>query len=552
MLPALVGGTLLPLASGGSELYKYDGDKENDRMGIVVAPAGDVNGDGRPDFLVGAPEDNSVFFVGEGYVRIYSGETGLPIRTLNGVALGDGFGMAAAGIGDVNGDGRAEVAVGAPFSGGGGEVSIYSGLDGTRLVLYTHATQWAEMGSAVAAAGDVNGDGTPDVIAGGAQSGDGSGEAVIVSGSNGAVLRSFVGGANERLGFSVAGLGDLNADGRGDVAIGSRAQGVKVYSGATGAVLFNFPQPASSDHYGFSVANAGDVNGDGKKDLIVGAPQDLNFFLPGKGYAQVRSGANGAILWTLVGDTDGDLFGSAVGGAGDFNGDGVADLIVGATQNTIAGNGYVRVFSGANGSTLETFAGLASFDRFGYSVAGLGDLDGDGSAEVAIGAPTADENAKPASGSAYLYSGVVVAPPPPACTEVPTNFCSTRRNSVGPGAVMTWRGTNSIAANDFKLVSTGVRPLTSGLFIQGSHAVSVPLGDGLRCVGGTVLMRIWPPVQSTAGGSASYLMDYNNPSDPAGRILAGSTWYFQFWYRDPGFGSWGFNLSDGLQVTFCP
>ena len=135
------------------------------------------------------------------------------------------------------------------------------------------------------------------------------------------------------------------------------------------------------------------------------------------------------------------------------------------------------------------------------------------------------------------------------------NYCVAAGNSAGPdGALLSFSGSQNITTNDFHLDVIGAPPGESGLFYYGRDAVQAPFGDGFRCVGGPVY-RLLPPVTSDGSGSASRQVDFTVP--PAGgggpgTILPTSTWNFQYWYRDPmGAGS-GFNLSDGLWVTFCP
>ena len=138
----------------------------------------------------------------------------------------------------------------------------------------------------------------------------------------------------------------------------------------------------------------------------------------------------------------------------------------------------------------------------------------------------------------------------------PTNYCQTSPNSFGAGATIAPRGIPSIAENFFKVVANDAVPGQVGLFYYGGAAQQVSFGDGFRCVGsgGRGTYRLTPPAPIDGVGFAHHLVDFTIPpagSGP-GKIDPGSTWYFQFWYRDPmGAGS-GFNLTDGLEVTFCP
>ncbi len=139
----------------------------------------------------------------------------------------------------------------------------------------------------------------------------------------------------------------------------------------------------------------------------------------------------------------------------------------------------------------------------------------------------------------------------------PMNHCVSSPNSAGPGAVIGWSGTTSVAANDLALHSSGAVPNQFGIFFYGPAQVQLPFGDGYLCVGagGVGLFRIRPPVLIDAFGTVILPLDYTQPpldSGP-GQIEAGDTWNWQFWFRDPaGAGGSGFNTSDGLSVIFCP
>ncbi len=282
-------------------------------------------------------------------------------------------------------------------------------------------SQGDRLGTSVAGAGDVDADGVPDIIAGAtAQNGHPSlfGLARVYSGATGAVLYSFDGNTSlDFFGYSVDGAGDVNGDGHADVIVGAPFDDPNgpssgrafVFSGFDGSTLHTFDGTAANDQFGLSVAGVGDVNGDGYDDVIIGAwlhdgPG------PDSGEATVFSGLDGTVLHAFEGDSSGDNFGRAVSGAGDIDGDGFADVIVGIHRddNTGLDAGAARVFSGATGAILHTFDGDSAGDRFGYSVSDCGDVDCDGFDDVIIGALEDDNNGMN-SGSARVHSGATGA-----------------------------------------------------------------------------------------------------------------------------------------------
>ena len=207
-------------------------------------------------------------------------------------------------------------------------------------------------------------------------------------------LFTFTGdSAGDGFGFSASNAGDVNGDGVEDLIVGvlfddnkgTDSGSARVFSGIDGTVLYNFDGDSAGDVSG-TVSSAGDVNGDGFADFIVGASGDDNNG-ENSGIARVFSGSNGSVLYTFDGDLSGDEFGHSVSGVGDVNDDGFDDLIVGARSDDNNGisSGSARVFSGIDGSVLYTFDGDTTNDRFGLSVSGAGDVNGDGVADFIVG-----------------------------------------------------------------------------------------------------------------------------------------------------------------------
>ncbi|MEM8601899.1 MAG: integrin alpha, partial [Bacteroidota bacterium] len=439
VVPVALAQTLpasLELASPNEEADGVFGDS--------VSGAGDVNNDGFADVIVGAfNEDPGASPTDAGRAYVYSGVDGTVLYTLTSPNEEfDGvFGNSVSGAGDVNNDGFADVIVGALFENPGasptaaGRAYVFSGADGG--LLYTLASPNEEdggvFGVSVSGAGDVNGDGFADVIVGadgespGASPQD-AGRAYVFSGADGTVLYTLASPNEEEFGEfgrSVSGAGDVNNDDFADIVVGApqespgaspeRAGRTYVFSGADGTVLYTLVSPNEEFFgiFGDSVSGAGDVNGDGFADVVVGARSEDPGASPNSaGRAYVFSGLDGSVLYTLASPNEeaSGAFGISVSGAGDVNGDGFADAVVGAADDPGAspsGAGRAYVFSGADGSVLYTLASPneESLGGFGFSVSGAGDVNGDGFADLIVGAENEDPGVSPSSaGRAYIFS----------------------------------------------------------------------------------------------------------------------------------------------------
>jgi hypothetical protein len=350
----------------------------------------------------------------------------IPQPALQGAA---GFGESVAGLGDVDGDGVGDLVVGAP---GADRVYIVSGA--SRGVLRTIPDPNGtghRFGFAVATAGDVNGDGIDDVAVGApgpspaplplpcvlppCPTPDPSfGRAFVFSGKTGALIHTVV-PAEDFAGFgiSIAGPGDVNADGVPDLAVGMVPFGasssigrVYAFSGATNALLWMVAEPGGKQlpSFGLRLGSIGDLNGDGRRDLLVSAPfHDVNpdpAVSVFAGAVYLLSGATGAIFRTQTSTAPADnaLFGSAVAAVGDQNGDGFEDYAIGES-----GARQVHLMSGKTGASAGTLSSSESGDSYGFTVAAVGDQDGDAHPDFWIGAP--------GSGKLYLttWSGSSLA-----------------------------------------------------------------------------------------------------------------------------------------------
>lgn len=405
------------VAQGQGLLQSNFGQTVGDGMGWSASSAGDVNADGYDDTIAGG---FTALVNGQslGRATVTSGKDGAKLYDLTGTIPLAGFGYDVAGAGDLDGDGFAEfVVTQRPFdydNGGPGSAKVYSGKTGATLFTFTGAGTHNAFGCSVDSAGDVNKDGVPDLVIGSfneSLGGIAAGGIWVFSGASGAVLHHFIGAVGSQLGSEVAGAGDVNGDGYADIIGGGTADGtggylagvVHVWSGKTGTKLWS-KFGSAGDQVGAAVAGVGDVNGDGLPDVAYGAPSDDtqgNF----SGMVRICAGATGAVIHTLLG-VSGSGLGSSVAGLGDIDGDGRGDFLSGSpyANNGQGNSGSVTVYSGKTASLLFTFYGNAAGDWFGYDASSAGDINADGIQDILVGAFN-DGLAGQAKGATYVYSG---------------------------------------------------------------------------------------------------------------------------------------------------
>lgn len=235
-----------------------------------------------------------------------------------------------------------------------GKVEVFYGGGSTTYSQFSGDAAMGKFGSSVALAGDVNGDGRSDIVAGAPSSNSATGYVKVISLSNNLTLNTLSGGnVGDSFGFSVSAAGDVNNDGFNDVIVGAYKKdssgkqdvgSAAIYSGNTSQVLYEFTGDVVKDLLGFSVASAGDINNDGFDDVVVSSygydvpATNTSATLKDAGKITVYSGANGNTLFSVNGEGKQDIFGSSVS-AGDVNKDGVPDILVGAFKDDVQNNG---------------------------------------------------------------------------------------------------------------------------------------------------------------------------------------------------------------------
>jgi hypothetical protein len=327
------------------------------------------------------------------------------------------YGWSVSDIGDLNRDGYSDAIVGGWLKRDGepsGQVVVVSGMDGSALFTFTSGTPVGRFGWSVANAGDVDADGRNDILVGSPLFGIGvkteAGRIDVFSGRDGTRLFKMIGvHAGDQFGWDVDSVGDLDLDGHADFAVGSpgfeSGRGrVQVFSGADQTVMLQKLGTAGSA-LGRAVAGLGDVDKDGIPDLIVGAPLDHSGGVEA-GRAVVICGANGAVLHRITGDSFGDRLGSAVSRAGDIDHDGFADFMIGVPFDDAkeTNTGSVLVYSGADARLLVKVWGDRANDQFGSAVSAARDFNADGHLDFIVGAPFSDANGDD-SGLARVFSG---------------------------------------------------------------------------------------------------------------------------------------------------
>lgn len=422
--------SLLPLLGAAPQqvggewqtLYEFQGATSGDRLGTAVAAAGDVDGDGVPDFLVGAPDVAVGAFAKAGVLTLHSGADGSVIRLYQGPSSNSYLGGSAAGGADVDGDGVPDHMCSATIN-QVRSVLVFSGATGAQLHQLASGSTIASYGGELDFVDDTDGDGLADIVVSESWSPVGTlskvGRVFQYSGATGTLIRELTGTVQwEEFGKGLAGVGDVDGDGFGDLLIGApgatvggvlEAGSAFVYSGATGAFIRRHDGSQEDGWFGYAVASAGDQDGDGVDDHLVGWHKHESGSFPWSaaylGVAVIYSGADGTPLLQLNAPEERTSFGFEVVALGDADGDLVGDYAVGApTADPIhQSQGSCFVLSGVDGGILARFDGELAGQEFGEQLAAPGDLDGDGLADLLVGSRYAQPTGLGAQGVAYVY-----------------------------------------------------------------------------------------------------------------------------------------------------
>jgi len=550
--------------------YGLVGENDNDLSGSNVTSAGDVDGDGLDDILIGAYMNSDAgYYAGKVYLVLGSsmGSTAtIDLSTADYAFLGendnDYAGISVASAGDVDGDGLDDILVGAAGNddGGSGAGKVYLVLGsslGSTASIDLSTADYVFLGSAgdsagrsVVSAGDVDGDGLDDILIDAYTNSDGgtsAGKVCLVLGSSLGSSSTidltsadyhFIGeNPGDYSGYSVAPAGDVDGDGLADILIGSilNSDG-GAYAGKSYLILGDrllgtstiplstadgaFVGEAEYDYSGRKVSSAGDVDRDGLDDILIGAYlNDEGGSNAGKAYVMLSaslppSGTTSYLAdadLTFIGTSGGDYAGMAVADAGDVDGDGFSDFLVGAYNNddVASGAGKVYLFLNAwlpSGGSVDlgevnAFAGEAEADYAGYSVASAGDVDGDGLDDILIGAQGNDEGGNYA-GKTYVitWPTIVDYAPEPDLHDTPYTFTGQASADQAGYAVSDAGDVDGDGLDDI---------------LVGAPAAYTAYGEAYVMLGSSMIMG------DSSLASADYLLRGRAADDSAGTSLSG-------------------------------
>jgi hypothetical protein len=532
-----------------------------DMFGVACAGVGDLTGDGLGDVVVGDPLHAISPGIRPGAVRVYNGKTGALLYSINGLVDGDQFGFSIAGLGDIDGDGRADFVVGSNGSDlmalSSGSARVFSGATGAHLFTVTGDSIHAALGTSLAGPGDCDGDQVPDLLVGVPGEmvlGQRRGGARLYSGATGALIRSFYGDAlNDDFGRCVAAAGDRDQDGFAEIWVGANKPypaGIgyaRLLDSRDGQVLMTITSSIPDERFASCIAGGRDIDGDGVTDVLIGSTHTQG---PGSvGVLRAFSGQSGSLLRAYYGQDFANC-GTGTCFVGDINNDGVSEFLVSEISYNSQQMTSVQVISGATLNRLFTLNSTPVYIGLGYSVSAVGDTNGDGVPDLLA---SSIQGPAPATqmGFARSFSGF---------DNPPTIYCQPKVNSLGCQPRIDFSGVPSLSGDDnFHLRAVGELNRRNGLLIWGSSPAALPFGGGHLCVspqspiqrammhgsGGSTL-----PTQDCSGGYDAF---FSHALIQSKALVPGATVYAQFFSRDPGFPApQNIALTDAVEFTIAP
>ena len=391
-------GALLSISSAAqadAQWHLSDGITGHDTgdLGLTtLSSPGDVNGDGYADILVGAGgASRHQSYAGAAYV--YSGATKDLLFRVDGRYQNELMGTAVLALTDVNQDGFKDILIGSP---GRNRIAMHSGLNG-KVLYRIDGPLPSDLGRSLVKVDDLDGDrivdfaaGTPNLTHADATM---TGGITLFSGATGKPIKEILPlSDSDHHGRMLAACGDSNADGIEDFATyawAGQSQWLLVYSGADASEIMRKRIVTSGFGSIESIVNAGDLSQDGVDDIAIGMPHHAVNGKPGTGSVYVLSGTDGRILHRIDGSEPGGGFGKSILGNIDMDQDGQTDLVVSSVKKLI-GWGWIHTYSGLNGQLLSSYRSNQVGDELGHAMAIIGDTDGDGHHEIAIAAPAFD------------------------------------------------------------------------------------------------------------------------------------------------------------------
>jgi hypothetical protein len=485
-------------------------------FGRSVSSAGDMDADGHGDIALGHGWNNS-----QGRVEVYSGDDFQLMYAFHGLSSNHELGRAIESVGDIDGDGHDDLALGSP---GASRAIVVSGANGDTIRQWVGLPNGTGLGTAIANLGDVQGDGVNDIAV--SASGFGPGRVFVFSGLDGSILREHVGFvSSQAFGDQLDGGADADGDGIGDLLIATLWNGslprVYLYSGASGALLRTYSPPNPQTYFPDGIALVPDADGDQLADVAIGASDDDTAW-SNAGAVRIHSSATGQVVRTMYGGPH-DGLGKRLERLSDADGDGIADLLASSARSNLVPS-YVALYSGANGAELQRVRSAA--EGLGGLLAALPDIDLDGHPEFLT------QNL-PSSSSDVRILLVTTG------TAAGTSTCTAKTDSIGCQPAIGAVGTPSLSgADDFHVTCAQVQNNKAGLLFWGRLPASASFGGGTLCITAPVIRT---PVQSSGGSpsgancSGAFDHHFSNAYMQLKGVEPGSWMQAQYWSRDPGF-----------------